>query len=478
MIEWEIIFIGGVLMEIRVRYAPSPTGYMHVGNLRSALYNYLVAKSLGGKFILRIEDTDQKRKVDGAEKIIFDTLEQTGLVCDEGPGIGGNFGPYVQSERKEIYNKHALELIGKGDAYYCFCAKSEENKCDCKNLDPKLVENYISSDKNYVIRQKMPECGISSFDDVVFGHIEIENDQLEDQILIKSDGMPTYNFANVIDDHLMRISHVIRGCEYLSATPKYNLLYKSFGWEIPIYVHLPLIMGKNPDGSVTKLSKRAGAVSFVDLVNEGYLPEAIINYISFLGWNPGSTQEIFSLDELEKVFSIDNIRKSPAIFDYEKLAWVNEHHIKMKSDEEFADILRKYVDFETNLIKLAKILKPRVSKLSQIENMIDFFRQRPDVDKNLIMNKKNKLDEKIAKEILSNSIEVLEKVDRWENSVLFENLSSLSTQMNIKKNAIMWVIRVSASGKEVTPGGATEVLEILGKEESIIRLKNVLNKLV
>lgn len=463
-------------MEVRVRYAPSPTGYMHVGNLRSALYNYLVARSLGGKFILRIEDTDQKRKVDGAEQVIFDTLEQTGLICDEGPGIGGNFGPYIQSERKDIYHKYAFELIEKGDAYYCFCEKSGEISCNCKNLDPKLVESYISSDKRYVIRQKMPESGISSFDDVVFGHIEVENDQLEDQILIKSDGMPTYNFANVIDDHLMKISHVIRGCEYLSATPKYNLLYKSFGWEIPIYVHLPLIMGKNPDGSVTKLSKRAGAVSFVDLVNEGYLPEAIINYISFLGWNPGSTQEIFSLSELEKVFSIENIRKSPAIFDYEKLAWVNEHHIKMKSDEEFADILKKYVNFETDLVKLTKILKPRVSKLSQIENMIDFFRQRPNVDKNLIMNKKNKVDEKIAKEILSNSIKILEKVDQWENNVLFESLSSLSLQMNIKKNAIMWVIRVSASGKEVTPGGATEVLEILGKEESIIRLRGALEK--
>ena len=333
MIKFRDILFGGVLMEIRVRYAPSPTGYMHVGNLRSALYNYLVAKSLGGKFILRIEDTDQKRKVDGAEKIIFDTLEKTGLICDEGPGIGGDFGPYVQSERKDIYHKYALELLEKGYAYYCFCEKSNSTPCNCKDLNSKLVEDYISSGRNNVIRQKMPDSGTSSFDDVVFGHIEVENSQLEDQILIKSDGMPTYNFANVIDDHLMKISHVIRGCEYLSATPKYNLLYTSFGWEIPIYVHLPLIMGKTPDGSITKLSKRAGAVSFVDLVNAGYLSEAIINYISFLGWNPGATQEIFSLSELEKVFSIENIRKSPAIFDYEKLAWVNEHHIKMKSDE-------------------------------------------------------------------------------------------------------------------------------------------------
>ena len=466
-------------VKIRVRYAPSPTGYMHVGNLRSALYNYLVSKSLGGKFILRIEDTDQKRKVEGAEKIIFDTLEKTKLICDEGPLSGGDFGPYIQSERKDIYEKYSNELIKKGHAYYCFCEKFSPGSLSCKcremNLDDSL--SLVKSGKKHVIRQKIPKSGVSFFDDVVFGHIEVENSELEDQVLIKSDGMPTYNFANVVDDHLMQISHVIRGCEYLSATPKYNLLYESFGWKIPVYVHLPLIMGKNPDGSVTKLSKRAGAVSFVDLVNEGYLPEAIINYIAFLGWNPGSTQEIFTLSELEKAFSIDGIRKSPAIFDYEKLSWVNEKHIQMKSDEEFAEVLKDYVDFEVDLLKLAKVLKSRVSKLSQIKNMIDFFRQRPDVDENLVLNKKNKVDKSVAKEILSNVIDKLKSFENWDNDSLYEELAKISSEMGLKKNAIMWVVRISSSGKEVTPGGATEILDILGKDESLIRLNEMLKKL-
>ena len=463
-------------MDVRVRYAPSPTGFMHVGNLRSALYNYLIAKSLGGKFILRIEDTDQKRKIEGSEKIIFDTLKETGLVCDEGPNIGGNFGPYTQSERKEIYNHYASLLIDNGNAYYCFCEKSDVNTCKCRDLDNDKVTSFIKSEKSFVIRQKMPKTGVSSFDDIVFGHIEVENCELEDQILIKSDGMPTYNFANVIDDHLMKISHVVRGCEYLSATPKYNLLYKAFGWDIPIYAHLPLIMGKNPDGTITKLSKRAGAVSFVDLVNEGYLPEAIINYIAFLGWNPGSTQEIFSLNELEQVFSIDNIRKSPAVFDYEKLDWVNEKHIQMKSDSEFKKLISPYIDFDVDKLKLAKLLKPRISKLSQIKDMIDFFRQCPDFNEELFLNKKNKVTRDNVRELLLKVISKLEGVSNWNNDNLFNVLVGLANDMGIKKNAIMWVTRISASGKEVTPGGSTEILDILGKKESLSRLNYALQK--
>lgn len=462
---------------------------MHIGNLRSALYSYLIAKSLNGKFILRIEDTDKKRQVLNAEKIIYDTMHATNLIYDEGPEIGGDFGPYIQSERKKIYIKYAKKLIDLGGAYYCFCEKHENcenyeikdeknNKkfdCNCKNINQEKILEFLQNNKSYVIRQKMPKTGKTSFEDLVFGHVEIENSELEDQILIKSDGMPTYNFANVIDDHLMQISHVIRGCEYLSATPKYNLLYKSFGWEIPEYIHLPLIMGKNPDGSITKLSKRAGAVSFLELTEEGYLPEAIINYIAFLGWCPSNNQEIFLLKELEQEFLIKNIGKSPAIFDYEKLAWVNEQHIKLKSDEEFALIIKKYVDFDINLLKLAKILKPRISKLNQVPEIIKFLKTLPDFDLNLLINKKNKINKNNILLILENSVKILDNLSEWNNNKLFEVLSGLSEQINLKKNAIMWVVRVSVSGQAVTPGGATEILELLGKQESLIRLKKILN---
>ena len=465
-------------MIVRTRFAPSPTGYMHIGNLRSALYNFLISKSLNGKFILRIEDTDQKRKVEGAEKVIYDTLKATGLIYDEGPDIGGDFGPYVQSERKSIYLDYAKKLVESKKAYYCFCEKKDETssekvECKCHDLSDKKVKNLLV-ERKYVIRQFIPKEGSTSFNDLVCGRVEIQNSELEDQILIKSDGMPTYNFANVIDDHLMNITHVVRGCEYLSATPKYNLLYESFGWTIPTYIHLPLIMGKNPDGTVTKLSKRAGAVSFVDLLNEGYLPESIINYIAFLGWCPNSNDEIFSLSDLEKEFSIENIGKSPSIFDYEKLDWINEQHIKMKSDDEFAEIIKKYVNFDINIKKLAKILKPRVSKLNQIPEMISFFNKLDDFDKQIFINKKNKTSEENIPTILKSSISDLESLADWNNDSLFKCLSDLSTSLELKKNAIMWVVRIAISGKEVTPGGATEILEILGKNESLSRLRKSL----
>ena len=458
---------------MKTRFAPSPTGYMHIGNLRSALYNYLIAKSMKGKFILRIEDTDQTRQIEGAEQVIYDTLNETGLLYDEGPDVGGDYGPYIQSQRKEIYQKYAGQLVESKNAYYCFCEKSDDHSlnCNCRNLSDDQIKLFMDQKKSYVIRQYIPKIGSTGYDDLVFGHVEIDNSELEDQILIKSDGMPTYNFANVVDDHLMQITHVVRGCEYLSATPKYNLLYKSFGWDIPVYAHLPLIMGKNPDGTVSKLSKRAGAVSFVDLLNEGFLSESIINYIALLGWCPDSNNEIFSLEDLEKEFSIDRIGKSPSIFDYEKLAWVNEQHIKMKSDSEFASIIKKYVDFDINLEKLAKILKPRVSKLTQIPEMIDFFKSLPSFDKSLFINKKNKTNEENTPVILKNSISLLESIEDWANDNLFSRLSELADSLNLKKNSIMWVIRIAISGKSVTPGGATEILDILGKSESIRRLK-------
>ena len=464
-------------MEVRTRFAPSPTGFMHIGNLRSALYNYLISKSLGGKFILRIEDTDQKRQVPGAEKIIYDTLKSTGLCYDEGPDISGNFGPYVQSERKDIYLHYSKKLIESKNAYYCFCEKSNDESdfvCRCHKLSDVTVKQFISEKRQYVIRQFIPKEGSTSFYDLVFGHVEIQNSELEDQILIKSDGMPTYNFANVIDDHLMQITHVVRGCEYLSATPKYNLLYKSFGWKIPVYIHLPLIMGKNPDGTVTKLSKRAGAVSFVDLINEGYLAESIINYIAFLGWCPNSNNEIFSLSDLEREFSIENIGKSPSIFDYEKLNWINEQHIKLKSDDEFSSIIEKYVDFDVDIKKLSKILKTRVSKLSQIPKMIEFLKTTQKFSKELFINKKNKTDYDNSPIILEKSISVLESLDNWDNNSLFECLSELAKSLGLKKNSIMWVVRIAISGQEVTPGGATEILELLGKDESLKRLIDAL----
>lgn len=458
---------------MKTRFAPSPTGYMHIGNLRSALYNYLIAKSMKGKFILRIEDTDQKRQIKGAEKVIYDTLRATGLLYDEGPDIGGTCGPYIQSQRKEIYQKYAKQLIESKNAYYCFCEKSDDHllNCDCKNLSDNQIKLFMDQKKSYVIRQYIPKIGSTEYDDLVFGHVEIDNSELEDQVLIKSDGMPTYNFANVIDDHLMQITHVIRGCEYLSATPKYNLLYKSFGWNIPVYAHLPLIMGKNPDGTVSKLSKRSGAVSFVDLLNEGYLPESIINYIALLGWCPNSNNEIFSLSDLEKEFSIERVGKSPSIFDYEKLDWVNEQHIKMKSDSEFASIIKKYINFDIDIKKLAKILKPRVSKLTQIPEMIDFLESLPSFDKSLFINKKNKTNEENSPIILKSSILLLESIDNWTNDNLFSKLSELADSLDMKKNSIMWVVRIAISGKSVTPGGATEILDILGKSESLKRLK-------
>lgn len=476
--------------KVRTRFAPSPTGYMHIGNLRTALYEYLIAKSQGGDFILRIEDTDRSRYVEGAEKVIYSTLKAVGLRHDEGPDIGGNYGPYVQSERKGGYLSYAEKLVEKGSAYYCFCEKSESDeghlesghKDVCRNLTEGEIQENLKAGKPYVIRQKTPENGITKFEDLVFGEVKIENKEIEDQILIKSDGYPTYNFANVIDDHEMHITHVVRGCEYLSSTPKYNLLYEAFGWDKPTYIHLPLIMGQNEDGSVSKLSKRHGAVSFEDLVKMGYLPEAIINYIAFLGWCPESNREIFTLEELEHEFSPERISKSPAVFDYKKLDWFNGEYIKAKSAEEFLELAKPYIvsalgDAKLSTQKIAALLQSRISKLGEISDLIDFFAKLPDYDTELFVNKKSKTDKEISKKVLDRIKNELEVLENWDYNSIHDLLIDYANKNELKNGTVMWPVRIAVSGKAMTPGGAIEILEILGKEESLKRIDKAINLL-
>ncbi len=480
---------------VRTRFAPSPTGFMHVGNLRTALYEYLVTKSLGGDFILRIEDTDQERKVEGAVDIIYDTLQKAGLKHDEGPDIGGEYGPYVQSERKDMYLPYARELIEKGQAYYCFCTKERldmlrENADEpgagydrhCRNLPQEEIDQKLADGVPYVIRQKMPLEGSTTFEDAVFGTITVENSELQDQILIKADGYPTYNFANVIDDHTMNITHVVRGSEYLSSTPKYNLLYEAFGWEIPTYIHLPLIMGKNDDGSISKLSKRHGATSFEDLVKAGFLPEAIINYIALLGWAPKDNREMFTLAELCENFSIDGISKSPAVFDYDKLEWFNGEYIKAMSVEQFARISMPYFrkaipTKELDWVKVASILQQRTTRLTQIPEKIEFFETQPDYEKDLFVNKKSKTNLENAPVMLKAAIDALEALTEWNHNTIHDCLIDLAVRLEVKNGTVMWPVRIAASGMSVTPGGAVEILEILGRDESMKRLYAGLEKL-
>lgn len=477
---------------VRTRYAPSPTGFMHVGNLRTALYEYLVAKSQGGKFILRIEDTDQERKVDGAVDLIYRTLERAGLVHDEGPDVGGDYGPYVQSERRGMYLPYAEQLVKEGKAYYCFCSKERlESLKDndefgtgydrhCRDLPQEEVDRLLAEGAEHVIRQKMPLDGSTTFEDAVFGSITVENSELQDQILIKADGFPTYNFANVIDDHTMNITHVVRGCEYLSSTPKYNLLYEDFGWEIPTYIHLPLIMGKNEDGSVSKLSKRHGATSFEDLTNDGYLPEAIINYIALLGWCPSDNTEIFTLDELTKAFSVDGISKSPAVFDYDKLEWFNGEYIKAMTVEQFAEVAKPYfeqvIKKPLDFVKIAAILQKRTTKLTDIPEKIAFFEEQPEYDKELFVNKKSKTNLENSPVILKAAIEELEALGEWSFDSIHDCLIAFAEKQGIKNGTAMWPVRIAASGMTVTPGGAVEILDILGREESLRRLYRGLEK--
>ncbi|MBR7117711.1 MAG: glutamate--tRNA ligase [Clostridia bacterium] len=476
------------------RFAPSPTGYMHIGNLRTALYSYLIAKHDDGKFILRIEDTDRERLVEGATDIIKSTLRITGLSYDEGPDVGGEHGPYVQSERKEIYMEYAKKLVELGYAYYCFCTKErlEELHAEdavggydrhCRYLSPEEVQKNLEAGVPFVIRQKMPLDGVTSYVDSVFGEISMNNSELQDQILMKADGYPTYNFCHVIDDHLMGVTHVVRGSEYLTSTPKYVLLYDAFGWERPTYVHLPLLMGKNEDGSVSKLSKRHGAVSFQDLLNDGYLSEAIINYIALLGWCPkGSQTEFFTLDELKAAFTIDGVSKSPAVFDFEKLLWFNGEYIHALDDAKFTELVAPYIKLDipstVNKTKMLALLKTRIAKLSEIEEKMSFFISLPEYDKELFLNKKNKIAEfDTVKLVLNEAKEILAGVDKFDNDTLFSALSVLNEKLGMKTGTIMWCIRIAVSGMSATPGGATEIMEVIGKDESLKRIDIALTKL-
>ena len=481
------------MSNVRTRFAPSPTGFMHVGNLRTALYEYLVAKSQGGSFVLRIEDTDRERLVEGAVDVIYKTLETAGLKHDEGPDIGGDYGPYVQSERKDMYLPYAEQLIREGKAYRCFCTKERLEKIQnetvgggydrhCRDLSEEEIQKNLDAGVPYVIRQKMPTEGSTTFNDAVFGEITVDNSELQDQILIKQDGYPTYNFANVIDDHTMGITHVVRGSEYLSSTPKYNLLYEAFGWEIPTYIHLPLINGKNDDGTVSKLSKRHGATGFEDLIEAGYLPEAIINYIALLGWCPKDNQEIFSLEELCKAFNIDGISKSPSVFDYDKLEWFNGEYIKAMSDERFTELCTPYFkqvlgDKQLDYGKLAAILKQRTTKLTDIPEKIDFFAELPGYDKELYINKKSKTNLENAPAMLKAVYDELSALESWDHDSIHDTLIKLAETLGVKNGTVMWPARIAVAGKTVTPGGAIEILDILGKEESLRRMELGLEKL-
>ncbi len=475
------------MSKVRTRFAPSPTGYMHIGNLRTALYAYLVAKSQGGDFILRIEDTDQERYVDGAVDLIYRTLAETGLVHDEGPDIGGHYGPYIQSERLPLYKEYAQKLVELGGAYYCFCDKERLDdlraqqeaaklmpKYDghCARLSKEEIEEKLASGVPYVIRQKIPKRGTTSFYDEIYGKITVENSTLDDNILLKSDGYPTYNFANVIDDHLMNITHIIRGSEYLSSTPKYNLLYEAFGWDIPTYIHVSPVMRD----AHKKLSKREGDASYEDFINKGYLKEAVLNYIALLGWSPGGEQEIFTIDEMIKAFDLKGISKSPAIFDPKKLDWLNGEYIRKLSPEAFYEKALPYLkeaikNENIDLAKVANLLHDRCEKLMDIPEQLDFIDALPSYTPDLYCHKKMKTNEENSLTSLQAILPVLEGISDWKFDVLHEALFALIEKLEVKNGLILWPLRVAVSGKAFTPGGGLELAEILGKEETISRVK-------
>ncbi len=480
--------------KIRTRYAPSPTGRMHVGNLRSALYEFLIAKHEGGDFILRIEDTDQERYVEGAVEIIYRTLQETGLIHDEGPDKDGGVGPYVQSERMKtgIYMKYAKELINKGEAYYCFCDKERlaslkteivEGKeisiydKHCLGLSKEEVEKNLAEGKPFVIRQNNPNEGKTVFHDELYGDIEVDNAELDDMILIKSDGYPTYNFANVVDDHLMGITHVVRGNEYLSSSPKYNRLYQAFGWEVPVYVHLPLITDENHK----KLSKRSGHSSFEDLIDQGFLTEAVVNYIALLGWSPEDNREIFSLDELIKEFDYHRISKSPAVFDIVKLKWMNGEYIKAMDFDKFythaEPYLTKALTKGQDLKKIAEMVKSRIEIFPDITEMVDFFETLPDYDVAMYTHKKMKTNTETSLAVLKEVLPILEQQEDYSNDALYQTLVNYIGEKGYKNGYVLWPIRTAVSGKQMTPAGATEIMEILGKEESLARIRTGIEKL-
>ena len=474
--------------KVRTRFAPSPTGYMHVGNLRTALYTWLIARHNHGTFILRIEDTDQGRLVEGATDVIYRTMRQCGLTHDEGPDVGGPVGPYIQSERRGLYGKYAHLLVEKGAAYYCFCEKTEEDSGSfdraadpCRDLSPEAVQANLDAGRPYVIRQRIPQEGTTTFHDVSFGDITVENKTLDDQVLLKRDGLPTYNFANVVDDHLMGITHVVRGSEYLSSAPKYNLLYEAFGWDIPTYVHCSPVMRDQHN----KMSKRHGDPSYEDLIAGGYLTPAVLNYVALLGWAPKgerSEQEIFSLSELVDAFEIAGISKSPAIFDMAKLDYFNATYLRALSPAEFAQAAEPYIR-ETvknpaiDIASVAALLQARCEKLTDIPEKVDFFDQAPDYGVEFFTNKKSKTNPEVCKEMLEAAIPALEALTDWTQDSIHDCLIALAESLGVKNATLMWPVRIAAAGKLVTPGGAVEICHILGREEILRRLRAGYGKL-
>lgn len=481
------------MSKVKTRFAPSPTGRMHVGNLRTALYAYLIAKHEGGSFMLRIEDTDQERFQEGALEIIYRTLKDTGLVHDEGPDKDGGVGPYVQSERNAqgIYLEYAKKLIEQGDAYYCFCDKERLDSLrttvagkeitvydkHCLHLSKEEIEANLAAGKPYVIRINMPTEGTTTFHDEIYGDISVNNEELDDMILIKSDGYPTYNFANVVDDHLMGITHVVRGNEYLSSTPKYNRLYEAFGWDVPVYVHCPLITNEDHQ----KLSKRCGHSSYEDLLEQGFVREAIVNFVALLGWSPEDNQEIMSLEELVQKFDYRHMSKSPAVFDMTKLRWMNGEYIKAMDDEKFYAMaepyLKKVLKKDFDLKKIAGMVKTRIEILPDICDMVSFFEEMEDYDNSLYFNKKMKLTEEKSLELLKEVLPLMEQQEDYSNDALFAMLSAFGQEKGYKTGYVMWPIRIAVSGRQTTPAGATEILSVIGKEESVKRIRAAIDKL-
>ena len=475
------------MSKVRTRFAPSPTGRMHVGNLRTALYAYLIAKHEGGDFLLRIEDTDQERLVEGAVDIIYRTLKKTGLIHDEGPDKDKGFGPYVQSERQAsgIYLEYAKKLIEKGEAYYCFCDKErlatlnqsiggkEINVYDkhCLHLSKEEVEAKLAAGVPYVIRQNNPTEGTTTFSDEIYGDITVDNSELDDMILIKSDGYPTYNFANVVDDHLMGITHVVRGNEYLSSSPKYNRLYEAFGWEVPVYVHCPLIT----DEEHHKLSKRCGHSSYEDLIEQGFITEAVVNFVALLGWSPVGNEEIFSLEDLVKAFDYKHMSKSPAVFDYTKLKWMNGEYIKAMDFDAFYEralpFLQQAIDKDLDFKKIAEMVKTRIEVFPDILGHVDFFNELPEYDTAMYVHKKMKTNEESSLEVLKELLPIFEALDDYSNDSLYNTLLDYVAKKECKNGYAMWPVRTAVSGKQMTPAGATEIMEVLGKEESLNRIR-------
>ena len=476
--------------KVRTRFAPSPTGYMHVGNLRTALYTWLIARHHKGTFILRIEDTDQGRLVDGAVDVIYKTMAECGLTHDEGPDVGGPTGPYIQTERRNLYGKYAKLLAEKGAAYYCFCEKTESEEDSgefnraadpCRELDPAVVSEKLAQGLPYVIRQRIPAEGSTTFHDASFGDITVENSTLDDQVLLKRDGLPTYNFANVVDDHLMGITHVVRGSEYLSSAPKYNLLYEAFGWDIPTYVHCSPVMRD----SQHKMSKRHGDPSYEDLIAQGFLTDAVLNYVALLGWSPKgelSEKEFFTLDELVEAFDISGISKSPAVFDIVKLTWMNAEYIKKLSPEEFYHKAEPWLkqavrSSAIDLKAVAALVQSRCEVLSDLPERVDFLDQLPEYSTELYIHKKSKTNLENSLTALEAIVPVLESISQWTNESLYEALVNLAAKMEVKNSIILWPLRVAVSGKASTPGGATELCALLGKEESLARVRAGIAKL-